>query len=263
MYQNLNTTAAILPYRILKMLLICTYFTFVSPPALLSQQLGEYPIITDFEQVPFNQLQEAQIAYSPSEEPFGNSYASWCEAWVKYFYSIPCNKHPLAESADDKTEPDQVGPVYFLAGTLGGTIERTVIIPEGKGIFFPVLNYVANYPCPYAGSKPAPGQSLKDFLVRNANVMVDQGTLMSVTLDGVRISDLLPFRTTTELFYFQALPELTCLDPCVTGELQPGVADGYWIMLRPLSPGQHKLNYKGSYPKLGWAIDVTYTIEVE
>lgn len=252
-----------LPYRILKLLLICTYFTFVLPSALSSQQLGEYPIITDFEQVPFHQVQEAQIAYSPAEEPYGSSYASWCEAWVKFIYSIPCNVHPLAESADNKTEPDQVGPVYFLAGTLGGTIERTVNITEGKGIFFPVLNYVASYPCPYAGSRPAPGQSLKDFLVRNANVMVDQGTLMSVTLDGVRISDLFPFRFTTELFYFQALPELTCLDPCVTGELQPGVADGYWIMLRPLSPGQHKLNYKGSYPKLGWAIDVTYLIDVK
>ena len=250
-------------FRILHTLLICTYLTFISPMVLISQQLGDYPILTNFEQVPFNQLQETQIAYSPAEEPFGSSYGSWCEAWVKYLYSIPCNNHPLAESSDNKTEPHQEGPVFFLSGTLGGTIERTVSIPEGKGIFFPVLNYVANYPCPYAGSKPAPGQSLKDFLVRNANVMVDQGTLMSVTLDGVRISDLLPFRVTTELFYFQALPELTCLDPCVTGELQPGVADGYWIMLRPLPPGQHKLNYKGSYPKLGWAMDVTYILFVE
>ena len=250
-------------FRILNTPVWWMYLCLLFSQHLLSQQQGEYPTLSNFGQVTLSQQYEEQIAYSLDEEPFGSTYTSWCEAWVKHIYSTPCDQNPLAISTENRNDPEQVGPVFFLAGTLGGTIERTATISAGQGIFFPVLNYVATYPCPYAGFKPAPGQSLKDFLMRKAMEMVDQGTLMSVTLDDMRITDLLPYRVTTDLFYFNALPDLTCLDACVTGELQPGLADGYWIMLRPLVPGPHKLQYKGSYPKLGWAIDVTYHLNIE
>jgi len=250
-------------FQSLKNPLLCICLFLISSLELNSQQLGESPLLLNFDQVPFNQLLEEQIAYAQGEAPFGSNYASWCEAWVKHFYSIPCKQNPLFAASENRNEPKQEGPVFFLSGTLGGTIERTANISKESGIFFPVLNYVASYPCPYAGFKPAPGQSLKDFLLRTAAGMVDQGSHMSVTLDGVRITDLLPYRVTTEIFYFTALPELTCLDGCITGELQPGLADGYWIMLRPLSVGKHILQYTASYPKLGWVIDVKYNLTIE
>ena len=250
-------------FRMLNTLVLWMFLCLFSSQHLTSQQQGEYPTLSNFDQATFSQQFEAQIAYSLAEEPFGSAYASWCEAWVKHIYSTPCDQNPLAITTENRNDPDQEGPVFFLAGTLGGTIERTATISADQGIFFPVLNYVATYPCPYAGFKPAPGQSLKDFLMRKAMEMVDQGTLISVTLDDRRITDLLPYRVTTDLFYFNALPELTCLDACVTGELQPALADGYWIMLRPLSPGRHKLQYKASYPKVGWVMDVTYLLNVE
>lgn len=250
-------------FRILNTPVYWMYLCLLFAQNLTSQQQGEYPTLSNFDQVTLSQQYEEPIAYSLDEEPFGSSYAAWCEAWVKHIYSTPCDQNPLAITTENRNDPEQLGPVFFLAGTLGGAIERTATISAGQGIFFPVLNYVATYPCPYAGFKPAPGQTLKDFLMRKAGEMVDQGTLMSVTFDDLRITDLLPYRVTTELFYFNALPELTCLDACVTGELQPALADGYWIMLRPLSPGQHKLQYKASYPKVGWVMDVTYSITVE
>lgn len=250
-------------FRMFNTLVWWMFLILFSSQKLTSQQQGEYPMLSNFDQVTLSQQYEAQIAYSQTEEPYGSSYASWCEAWVKHIYSTPCDQNPLAITTENRKDPEQVGTVFFLAGTLGGTIERTATISAGQGIFFPVLNYVATYPCPYAGFKPAPGQSLKDFLMRKAMEMVDQGTLMSITLDDMRITDLVPYRVTTDLFYLNALPELTCLDACVTGELQPALADGYWIMLRPLSPGQHKLQYKGSYPKVGWVMDVTYYLTIE
>ena len=250
-------------FRMLNTPVLVMYLCFSFLPLLTGQQQGEYPTLSNFDQVTSSQIYEEQIAYSIAEKPFGSGYASWCEAWVKHIYSTPCDQNPLAASTENRNDHEQVGPVFFLAGTLGGTIERTATISATQGIFFPVLNYVATYPCPYAGFKPAPGQSLKDFLMRKATEMVDQGTHMSVTLDDMRISDLIPYRVTTELFYFNALPELTCLDACVTGELHPAQADGYWIMLRPLAPGQHKLQYKASYPKVGWVMDVMYYLNVE
>ena len=220
-------------------------------------------MLYNFEQLPYDQLYDQAIAYPPGDSPFGNSFAAWCEAWVKHLYAIPCEQHPLV-AGDGIREMTQDGPVYFLSGALGGTVHRTVAIPKGKGIFFPVLNYTATYPCrKYSGFKPAPGQSLQEFLQFNAASMVNQAANMSVSLDGVRINDVVRYRVTTPLFYFIAAPELTCLDPCVTGELQPGLTDGYWVMLKPLSPGKHTLHYRGSYPKLGWVMDVTYEILVE
>jgi hypothetical protein len=242
---------------------ICLWLIFAATSVSIGQSKGEYPVITNFDQASFSQLHESQIAFSSKEKPFGSPYHSWCEAWIKHVYSIPCDRNPLVSPEAAYDESIQEGDVFFLAGTLGGTVERNITIPAGKGIFFPILNYMATYPCPYTGFKPAPGQSLKDFLMQNAAMLVEQGTYMSVTIDGIRINDLLPYRIRTELFYFRGLPELTCMDPCVTGELQPGLADGYWIMLKPLSPGLHKLQYKGSYPKLGWNMDVTYHITIE
>lgn len=210
-----------------------------------------------------NQVYEFPFAFMPGEVPFGQTYTEWCKAWVKKVYTLPCEGHPLLHDEADNSIHDAEGPVTFLFGSLGGKVKRTIRIPEEKGIFFPVLNYMATYPCPYSGFKPAPGQSLNDFLQHAASDIVNQGTNMTVTLDGMRLTDLHPYHMTTDIFYIQALPELICLDNCVTGELQPVLADGYWVMLRPLSPGKHVLNYKGSYAKLGWVVDVTYVIEVE
>jgi hypothetical protein len=43
-------------------------------------------------------------------------------------------------------------------------------------------------------------------------------------------------------------------------------ADGYWIMLRPLPPGEHKLHFSGSvtWPdKSTFGTELTYTLTVK
>jgi hypothetical protein len=32
-------------------------------------------------------------------------------------------------------------------------------------------------------------------------------------------------------------------DPCITGSVQYGVSVGYWLLLPPLTPGQHTLQF--------------------
>lgn len=41
----------------------------------------------------------------------------------------------------------------------------------------------------------------------------------------------------------------------------PSAANGYYVMLRPLSPGEHVLNFGGMLPTMSQA--VTYTLLVE
>ncbi len=47
--------------------------------------------------------------------------------------------------------------------------------------------------------------------------------------------------------------------PGISGTVFPVVADGYYLMLAPLSPGPHTLNFGGTFgAELGFGVDVTY-----
>ena len=47
------------------------------------------------------------------------------------------------------------GNIWFLAGNRGGTTERTCTIPEGKHLFFPVLNTIVGSQIrPFRGRYP-------------------------------------------------------------------------------------------------------------
>ncbi|HEX4460988.1 MAG TPA: hypothetical protein VIA18_23570, partial [Polyangia bacterium] len=100
-----------------------------------------------------------------------------------------------------------------------------------------------DYPCPDPTFKPAPGQSLFDFLSAGITAINDDITVLDVTLDGVAIQDPLRYRYTSKrLFYFIGDKSLTAtFDSCATGMLQPTVADDLFIMLKPLSRGTHTL----------------------
>ena len=50
----------------------------------------------------------------------------------------------------------RAGPVWFLAGNLGGSSTRTVTIPAGTALFFPVVNTFLGYlPCELSGDDAA------------------------------------------------------------------------------------------------------------
>ena len=85
------------------------YLCFSFLPLLTGQQQGEYPTLSNFDQVTSSQIYEEQIAYSIAEKPFGSGYASWCEAWGKHIYSTPCDQNPLAASTENRNDHEQVG----------------------------------------------------------------------------------------------------------------------------------------------------------
>jgi hypothetical protein len=74
-------------------------------------------------------------------------------------------------------------------------------------------------------------------------------------VDGQRIEGLSKYRqTTTECFDMGALavPKYRVF---------PSAANGYYVILQPLSPGRHVLNFGGRLPEMSQA--VTYTLIVE
>jgi hypothetical protein len=162
------------------------------------------------------------------------------------------------------------GPVWFLAGTNGFDATRQCAIPVGRMIFFPIINWINDYPCPDPQFQPGPKQSLEQFLTIGygpyigARQYADHVTAASASLDGVAVQDLLlppetsKYRVTSSIFNFNGDPSLQVLDPCV-GPKHKGVSDGYWIMLKPLPAGPHTLTFSGTQT---WPSGPPFTVTV-
>jgi len=193
----------------------------------------------------------------PDSLPSGKSYQQWGAKWWQWAESIPYSMNPILDTTGAFCGVSQHGPVWFLAGTAGFDATRACTIPAGKMIFFPIINFNNDYPCPAPGFQPGPGQSLEQFLTigYSSNIgvrqYVDHVTAVSASLDGQQVQNLLlppeasPYRTTSPLFFFRADPSLSVTDPCLPKAFA-GVSDGYWIMLKPLSPGSHTLMFSGT-----------------
>lgn len=183
----------------------------------------------------------------------GKTYAEWGASWWRWAYSIPLDQNPNFESSGAFDAVGQAGPVWFvpITAAFGGVKERHVNVPLGKFIFVPLLVGALSYPCAADPNfQPAPGQSVEEFLASMLTPIVDALTdltrngLMTAEVDGVPVQNLADHRAKSGLFLLTADPSLAAWDPCVTGGAQPTLSDGFWLMLRPLSPGVHTVHYK-------------------
>jgi hypothetical protein len=201
----------------------------------------------------------------------GETYGDWGAKWWNWALSVPFDQNPIVDPTGINGSYNQQGPVWFLAGTFGILAERTITIPAGKFIFFPLVNTENDYPCPDPNFQPAPGQSLEDFLTSISVSQIDPWAgpdhILSATVDGVELTHLLNYRGTSKLTTLTAYPDPgnLQLDPCLTFEKQPMVSDGFWIMLAPLKPGKHEIKFSAITPvapPFTFDLDVTYHVTI-
>ena len=146
--------------------------------------------------------------------------------------------------------------VWFLAATFGfGTPVRSCDVPAGKAIFFPIV------PAVFFAPDDGPDEATVRAL---ANESMDGVTTLECTVDGVPLEDLFDQRAESPAF---TLPDTLLLDFGFEdlGDRFPAVADGFWIMLAPLSEGEHVIHFsmhvaEGDFA--GSEHDVTYLLTV-
>lgn len=141
-----------------------------------------------------------------------------------------------------------------LAGTFGGTVTRTCTIPAGKPIFFPLINTAA--------FKPLGHETLLD-LTRLAADFINTVTVLEATLDNVSVENLSSFRVRSPSFTVIA-PARGIFPPgllSVPGNTDPIVSDGYWLLLSPLSVGEHVIHFHAETSD-GFVVDVTYNLTI-
>ena len=195
----------------------------------------------------------------PDSSVVGMTYGDWSAAWWQYIVSIPAATNPLTDPSG--CGPQQTsGPVLFFAGSWVGPVTRTCNVPAGKPIVLPIINVECSSlePAPFHGDNEAELRSCAAIF----GDAIDAKSL-AATIDGKKVKDLESFRTQSPVFGL-TLPAENILG--VTPGVGFSVSDGYWLLLRPPFPGQHKIHVEGACKSGsacdGFTQDVTYELTV-
>ena len=207
----------------------------------------------------------AQLVLPPDSVVYGRTYGEWSAEWWQWAFSIPVATHPLFDKGDCSV--GQSGPVWFLGGSFVSNKDvRSCTVPAGKMLFFPILNgedsnveESFNNGC----SDPIFGSTIVGL--RKCATAGQDGLSVRATIDGFPISHIARnFRFQSPAFSF-TLPDDNLLKATTGNPYLAGtylsVGDGYYLMLAPLSQGNHSIHFHGSAPN-GFTLDVTYHLTV-
>jgi hypothetical protein len=182
----------------------------------------------------------------PDAEVGGIDLAEWSARSWQWFFSLPPAINPFVDETGDWCGYGQSGPVFFLAGAQG-SVERSCVIPEGVHVFVPLLGSECSTvePPPFFGRDEAELRRCAIEAVDTAEGAFDMGT-MRLSVDGQDITDLSAYRVTTPRFSLW-LPDDNFLG--ATSRVADSVADGYQVMLSPLSEGEHEVVFSVPGPE--------------
>lgn len=94
--------------------------------------------------------------------------------------------------------------------------------------------------------------------------MIDLVEVIELTFDGIEVENLDEYRFQSDLFYFTGNPEQAeCYDPCITGKPQPGAFDGYMVMFKKMTVGEHTITMHGEMPAYELTWDLTLNVTVQ
>ncbi len=198
----------------------------------------------------------------PQSKPYGKTYGEWNKAWWQWALSIPVppgnpSAHPLFDPTGENCAAGQSGHVWFLGGSFAsGNVNRRCVVPNGTSLFFPLRNTERdNLANPYRTE-----EDMRVSAIARMNLVTD----LAASLDGRAITGLSDYRISAieELtgfnftlpaqnvftFFGQNAPAGNCQVPAGGTECVPylAVSDGFYLMLRPLSVGEHTLQFQGT-----------------
>ena len=209
----------------------------------------------------------SSLLYPINQEVYGKKMNEWSAEWWQYILSTPTNPNPLLDKEGGYCTIVQHGPVWFLEGTIigAGDVIRTCSLPEGKALFFPLVNGV---------DVNTADQPVWELRAEVAGCM-DHAFNLSLKVDGHAIPSRELMRSRVRSIPFVAVfpaDGVPTTPPTPAGIYSPAVDDGYYVMLRPLPVGTHTLHFTGASPGCDYpptnmhidpiSVDVTYQLTV-
>jgi hypothetical protein len=172
--------------------------------------------------------------------------------------------HPEADTAP--ATAGQSGPVWFLPSLLdSGDVTRALTVPEGTALFIPVL--AVQYDNATCDDPPPPALSAEELLDLAASDFRRFGREASVTVDGRGAKTFIVKAAGFEYTVASEnnVQQVFCVPDGAT--VDPSVAVGRFVILKPLSPGEHTIVIAGvagpPNDEPFFSKTITYTITVE
>jgi len=219
--------------------------------------------------IPPGNLGNPSIA--PPQSSFrGHTYSEWSAGFFKWVYSLPVTSHPLFDNTNCST--GQTGNVWFIDGKRGGDAPfpsegRNCTIPPSTALFLAVAaRNQDNTHCNGSTIEPTndPVSVLRFKAAVNLDSFLDTRV---VIIDGVNVNGLpacnpanpvtcqSPYRVQSPVFTYNvpAFDNLLIDDSgsCYSNPNNDGapynvpgnVADGLYVMIKPLNTGKHTLRF--------------------
>lgn len=192
--------------------------------------------------------------YSRDDKPFGKTWEEWTAKWWQWLLSIPKERNPGIDDTGERFNANQNDPnVVFLVGTFGGFAERNYTISADKSVLFPIINFTTSYI-----EEPTLKTELE--LRSRAKQDIDDIVNKDVIIDDMGLENVEKYRVQSPVFDL-TYPENNVLG-LSTGSTR-AISDGYWIFLKPLSPGVHDIYAAGSCSSGKTKIDCIWHLNVK
>lgn len=190
------------------------------------------------------------------------TYAHWTVAWWQWATSFDLASNPILDPEGSQAANGQSGPMWFLAGTFGGSAVRNVTIPAGKHLLIPVINgewdTVPGFQNPLGLPDPLSVPDIRKIVAYGID-----GAEIACTIDDREVCNLRSFRVRSPVFSMNMNAELASAFGYPAPYVRTAVSDGYWLIVKPLSAGQHTIHFAASNERTGFALDVTYNLTIE
>jgi hypothetical protein len=189
-------------------------------------------------------------AIQPNRREIRELYSLLQQDWWNWAASLPAEDHPLADKTGENCDAgqDEDSDVFFLGGTFAevvsgtksvGVADRVCVVPEGKYLFFPIINLIFTN----IGEDPPLSDAELEAAIAFFNSTAAQD--LKLELDGVEVRGVQQrFESESGAF------ELNYVEDGIFGEDggSTRAADaGFYVLLEPLTPGIHEIEFEGSY----------------
>jgi hypothetical protein len=211
----------------------------------------------------------------PNSHASGKTYGGWSAAWWQWAIAQPTDHNAQLDPTGAFCGVGQSGHVFFLAGTLNpgdnGVVTRNdCVVPAGKALYFPLVN-AFNVDC---SSPCTDGDALTAWNQLEDPSSGFKVTGLFATIDGIKVQNLDPQNTP---YRACAAPVAGCTAPgfdvtlpaenpfgAPAGVYGTTVADGVYLLIPPLPPGAHTIEFGGTSMFNGGSNteDTTYNLVV-
>ncbi len=194
--------------------------------------------------------------FPPGAHMYGMSHGDWSQYWWEVIGDIPSGPtHPIIQAGAVDCSVGAINNVYLLSGSFGTVTERSCTVPAHTALFVPIANALVWSDNDFPEGDEQAARDVLDFYMSFL-----EATTLEIDGDPIALDD---YRFKSDLYQDTVHPENvfgigTEAWPPVGDFTRDFMSDGYWVMVKPLAPGEHTIQFTAS----PWGLDVTYHITV-